>query len=72
MSEQISSGEGAKPPNETQARSAKRVRKLSGAERAALSELAFAMYQVAAAEMPSDSKWHMLRAKLLAWRARYI
>lgn len=72
MSDEISSGEGAKPPSIENRTRRRRIRKLSGPEAAALGELAFAMYSVAAAELPSDSKWKMLQAKLLAWRAAYL
>lgn len=73
MDDEISSGEGAQPPNEQKPRSAaRRSRRLSGPANRALGELAFALYEVAAAELPSDRKWNMLRAKLLAWRGVYL
>jgi len=72
MSDEISSGEGAKSPNELKPVRRRRIRKLSGPEAAAMGELAFALYAAAAAELPSDSKWKVLQAKLLAWRAAYL
>lgn len=72
MSDEILSGEGGDPPNKPESRGAKRRRKLSGLESLAMGELAFLLYEVAALDMPSDRKWPMLRAKLLAWRGRFI
>lgn len=72
MGDQISSREGGDPPNNSSPVRRRRSRKLSGVEARALGELAFALYTVCAAELPSESKWNMLRAKLLAWRALYL
>lgn len=73
MSDEIFSGEGAQPPNERKSnRAFRRVRKLSGPQAAALGELAYKLYEVARLEVPSETKWKMLQAKLLAWRAAYL
>lgn len=72
MSDEISSGEGGDPPNKVDSMRRRRSRKLSGVAHVALGDLAFAMYEVAGSNLPGDAKWHMLRAKLLAWRARYL
>lgn len=50
----------------------RRSRKLSGVEAAALGDLAFVLYEFASLQVSGDTARHMLRAKLLAWRARYI
>lgn len=72
MSDEISSGEGAKPPSIEPRAAARRHRKLTGIEARALGELAFLLYEISAAALPSERKWDMLRAKLLAWRGRYL
>jgi len=68
-SDQISSGEGGYPPSQEPLRR-RRIRKLSGPERDALGELAFILYSVCEPDM--QDKWLVLRAKLLAWRSRFL
>lgn len=50
----------------------RRVRKLAGPTREALGELAFVLYSVCDLAVPDTRKWDMLKAKLLAWRGRYV
>lgn len=72
MSDEKISSEGGDPPNNSNPVRPRRNRKLTGIDRRAVGELAFALYEVAAMEGPSDTKWAMLRAKLLAWRAIHL
>lgn len=72
MSEQKDSSEGGGPPEQLKPSFRRKRRKLSGSDRLAVGDLAFALYEVAACDLPHDQKWHMLRAKLLAWRAIYL
>lgn len=65
------SSEGGYPPNGEQMRR-RRSRKLSGMDRRAVGDLAFAVYEVASASVPDAAKWGLLKAKLLAWRALYL
>jgi len=65
------SSEGGDPPNREFPRR-RRIRKLSGPTAQAFGELVFKLYEVAAMQAPSDTKWKMLQAKLLAWRALYL
>jgi len=67
--------EGGVPPeqeNQVPRRGIRRSRKLSGLQARALGDLAFVLYEIAAAQLPGDSKWQLLRAKLLAWRGMYL
>jgi len=66
------SSEGGDPPNDGKQMRRRRSRKLSGMDRRALGDIAFALYEVAGASVPESAKWGMLKAKLLAWRAVYL
>lgn len=72
MDDEISSREGGDPPNKREPVRRSRIRKLSGPTKVALGDLAFVLYQVTRLDVPSDTKWNMLAAKLLAWRAQYL
>lgn len=72
MDDEISSGEGAQPPNELKPVRRRRSRKLSGPTAQALGELAFAMYAACDPRLSNEQFRGMLKAKLLAWRAAFL
>lgn len=72
MSDEISSGEGAQPPNNANPVRRRRSRKLSGVEAVALGELAFLLFLVCDSAVPDAQKWPMLKSKLLAWRGAFL
>jgi hypothetical protein len=72
MSDEISSGEGAQPPNGEKSMRHRRNRKLSGVSARALGELAFVLFQVCDLAVPDAQKWPLLKAKLLAWRGAFL
>lgn len=72
MSDEISSREGGDPPNKLESMRRRRSRKLSGPAALAVGDLAFLLYEITRMDVPNDTKWGMLAAKLLAWRARYL
>ena len=63
----MTSGEGGYPPNFKK----KPLRRRAAASRNSLSHLVFMLWEVASMRQPSEVKWHMLRAKLIAWKALY-
>jgi len=47
------------------------LRRRNRASRNSVNHLVFMMWEVASMRQPSEVKWHMLRAKLMAWKAIY-
>lgn len=71
MNDQISSGGGG-DPHHKQEYVAKRRRMRRNASTDAVGELAFVLYSVSRANLPSEQRWHMLSAKLLAWAGAHL
>jgi len=47
------------------------LRRRNRASRNSLNHLVFMLWECASMRQPSEVKWHMLRVKLMAWKAIY-